>query len=107
MKNILGGFDRRIYDIVLSAPGSYHDAAVWAMSRAKPWFETQVPRRFILADSAYPQTDVLMTPYPENQARQDDNKCLFNVRHSSARMEMTECIYGKSAKCDLQLIGLH
>ena len=37
----IGGIDRKIYDIVLSAPGSYHDAAVYAMSRGKAWFETQ------------------------------------------------------------------
>ena len=79
----------------MSAPGSYHDAAVWEMSRIKAWVETHVPRRSILADSAYPQTDVLMTPYPENQARNDDSKCLYNVRHSSSRMEMLECIYGE------------
>ena len=91
-----GGFNRRIYDIVLQAPGSYHDAAVWEMSRMKAWLETQDPKRFILADSAYPQTTVLMTPYPENQARDDDSKGLYNVRHSSARMEMTECIYGET-----------
>ena len=31
---ILGGFDRRIYDINLRAPGSYHDSAVWTLSLA-------------------------------------------------------------------------
>ena len=29
---IVGGIDRRIYDIQLSSPGSYHDAATWTMS---------------------------------------------------------------------------
>ena len=50
--------------------------------------------RLILGDSAYALSDVLFTPYPEDQARTDDNKCLFNVRHSQARVEMTEDIYG-------------
>jgi len=66
---IVGGFDRRIYDILLSAPGSFHDAAVWSMSNAKAWLETRFPQRIMLGDSAYPQTDVLMTPYPEDQSR--------------------------------------
>ena len=48
-----------------------------------------------MGDSAYAQSNVMMTPYPENQAQNDDSKNLFNVRHSAARMEMTECIYGK------------
>ena len=35
-----------------------------------------------------------MTPYPEDQSRADDSKCLYNDCHSQARTEMTECIYG-------------
>ena len=66
---IVGGFDRRIYDNLLSAPGSFHDAAVWSMSNAKAWLETRFPQRIMLGDSGYPQTDVLMTPYPEDQSR--------------------------------------
>ena len=38
--------DRKIFDIVLSAPGSYHDAAIWSMSRAKAWLETRFPQRY-------------------------------------------------------------
>jgi hypothetical protein len=48
----------------------------------------------LFGDSAYSLSDVLITPYPEDQSRTDDNKCLFNVRHSQARVEMTEDIYG-------------
>ena len=40
---IVGGFDKRIYDIL--------------------------PQRILLGDSAYPQTDTLMTPYPEDEFR--------------------------------------
>ena len=91
---ILGGFDRRIYNINLGAPGSYHDSAVWTLSQAKAWFEVKFPQRYVLGDSAYAQSDFLMTPYSEAESRIDDNKCLFNIRHSSARVEMTENIYG-------------
>lgn len=51
------------------------------------------PHRYILGDSAYAQSDFLMTPYSEAESCIDDNKCLFNIRHSSARVEMTENIY--------------
>jgi hypothetical protein len=50
--------------------------------------------RLIFGDSAYSLSDVLITPYPEDQSRTDDNKCLSNVRLSQARVEMTEDIYG-------------
>jgi len=48
----------------------------------------------VLGDSGYALSDVLITPYPEDQSREDDNKCLFNVRHSQARVEQTEDIFG-------------
>jgi len=54
--------------------------------------------RFFLGDSGYALSDVLITPYPEDQSRADDNKCLFNVRHSQARVEQTEDIYGMLKK---------
>jgi hypothetical protein len=37
---------------------------------------------------------VLITAYLEDQSRTDDNKCLFNVQHLQARVEMTEDVYG-------------
>jgi len=89
---------RRIYDIVLNAPGSYHDAAVWQMSRVKGWASTLYPRHYILGDSAYPLSDHCLTPYPEDQAQGDLNKALFNIRHSGARVEQTECVYGMLKK---------
>jgi hypothetical protein len=46
-----------------------------------------------LGDSGYALSDVLITPCPEDQSRADDNKCLFNVRHSQAQVEQTEDIY--------------
>ena len=79
---------------MLSAPGSYHDAAVFQLSTAKAYFSTLLPRRYILGDSAYPLSEYVLTPYPDDQARQDNNKALFNARHSGARVEQTEDIYG-------------
>lgn len=38
---IVGGIDRRIYDIQLSSPGSYHDSATYTMSMFKGWLETR------------------------------------------------------------------
>ena len=89
---------RRIYDILLNAPGSYHDAAVWQMSRVKGWASTLNPRHYILGDSAYPLSDHCLTPYPEDQAQEDFSKALFNIRHSGARVEQTECVYGMLKK---------
>ena len=68
-KGIAGGFDKQIYDILLSASGSFHDGAVCWMSNARAWLETRFPQRILLGDSAYPQTDTLMTPYPEDESR--------------------------------------
>ena len=70
---IIGGFDRRIYDILLTAPGSPYDAAVWNMSLGKGWLETRFAQRFILGDSAYSLTKVKMTPYSEDQSRYNTN----------------------------------
>ena len=32
---VTAGFDHRIYDIVVNAPGSFHDAATWRISEIK------------------------------------------------------------------------
>ena len=60
---IVGGFDRRIYNILCQAPGSFLDAAIWGQSDALSWFRTEFPYKCILGDSAYPQSEFLMTPY--------------------------------------------
>ena len=91
---IVGGMDRRIYDILLSAPGSFHDAAVWQMSQAKAYLSTLNPRHYVLGDAAYPISDHCLTPYSENEAQASFSKALFNIRHSGARVEQPECIYG-------------
>ena len=43
---------------------------------------------------AYPISHCLIPPYPDAEANDDASKALFNFRHSGARMEMTEHIYG-------------
>ena len=90
---IVGGMDRRIYDILLSAPGSFHNAAVWQMSQAKAYLFTLNPRHYVLGDAAYPISDHCLTPYSENEAQASFSKALFNIRHSGARVEQTESIY--------------
>jgi len=79
-------------NINLGAPGSFHDSPVWTLSEAKAWFENKFPQRYVLGDSAYSQFDFLMTLYSEAESRIDDFKCLFYIRHSSARVEMTDNI---------------
>ena len=43
---IVGGIDRHIYDILVSAPGSFHDAAVYQLTPVKAWLETRFLRRY-------------------------------------------------------------
>ena len=88
--------DHRLYNINLHAPGSYYDATTWLLAEPKAWFKTQFPQRYVLGDSAYAQSDVLMTPYAEPASRLDDNTCLLNITHSRSQVEMTENIYGMS-----------
>ena len=97
---IVGGFDRRIYDILCQAPGSFHDAAIWGQSDVL--FRTEFPYKFTLEDSAYPQSEFHMTLYSEREVSLDDMKALYNIRHSGARLEMTENIYGM-LKLDFRL----
>ena len=91
---VTGGIDRLIYDLLVNVPGSFHDAAAYQMSDVKPYLETRFPREICLGDSAFPISDVLITPYSQEAARRDRDIRLFNYRHSAARVEMTECIYG-------------
>ena len=62
------------------------------MSGVKAFMETRFPRIISLGDSAFPTSDVLVTPYSETAA--DLNKALFNCCHSGARCEITENLYG-------------
>ena len=79
---------------MLSAPDSFHDAATWQMSTVKGWLSAQVSWHYVLGDAAYPLSDHYLTPYSNDQAQADFNKGLFNLRHSGAKMEPFECVYG-------------
>ena len=91
---VTGGIDRLIYDLLVNVPGSFHDAAANQMSQVKPYLESRFPREICLGDSAFPISDVLITPYSQEVERRNPEIRLFNYRHSAARVEMTECIYG-------------
>lgn len=91
---VTGSYDHRILDLVLNAPGSYHDAGIWRVSQAKPYLELLFPRVHVLGDSAFPLTDTMIIPFSKEETIADADKALFNIRHSAARVEMTENIYG-------------
>ena len=86
--------DKLIYDVVINAPGSYHDAAMYRMSFIKEYLSSRFPTQTCLGDSALSIAECLITPYSRPETRADPNKALFNRRHSGARCEMTETIYG-------------
>ena len=77
---IIGGIDRKIYDIDLRCPGSFHDARVWKFSEAKFAIERRFPRFYLAGDQGYPKSEVLITPYPDAEAEVDPDKKLFNLR---------------------------
>ena len=58
------------------------------------YLETRFPRNICLGDSAFAISDVLVTPYTAAETAADPNKGLFNLRHSGARVLMTENLYG-------------
>ena len=57
-----GGSDKLIYDLVVNAPGSFHNAGIYQMSGVKAYMETRFPHNNCLGDSAFPSSDVLVTP---------------------------------------------
>ena len=87
---IVAGLYWRIYNILLSAPGSFHEAAVWQMSQVKAYLSTLNLRHYVLGDAAYPISDNCLT---ENEAQPNFSKAFHNFRHSGARMEQSECVY--------------
>jgi hypothetical protein len=73
--------------------GSAHDARVWRMSRLKRRIERR--RGYYLAgDSAYPGSDTLVKPYPNQEAIRNPRKRLFNSRLCGLRTEMSENVFG-------------
>ena len=91
---VTGGYDHKIYDIVCNAPGSFHDASIYRLSQVKPYLESLYPRVYVVGDKAFALNDTMITPFKRNAANYNQDTKLFNIRHSGARMEMTECIYG-------------
>ena len=77
---IIGGFDRRIYDVDLRSPGSFHDARIWKFSHAKVVIERRFPRYLLAGDQGYPKSEVLVIPYSDEEALHDPSKRLFNMR---------------------------
>ena len=92
---VTGGFSGMIYDLVVTAPGSFHDAGIYHQSHVKAWLETKFPRRLCLGDSAFAISPVMITPYTTAEVEADVTGKLrrFNTKHSGARMEMTEHIF--------------
>lgn len=74
-------------------PGSAHDSRVFRRSEVKRVWERQQEFKMV-ADTAYPISDVVIKPYLAEEALNDRRKRLFNRRLSGMRTQMTECIYG-------------
>ena len=84
------GCDKLVYN----APESYHDAGVYQMYAVKPYLESRFLKNISLGVSAFPISDVSITPYSTTESNRDRNKALFHRRLSGARCEMTENLYG-------------
>jgi hypothetical protein len=83
-----------ILDLDCDWPGITHDARVWSYSTVRRYLET-IPGYFLLAaDSAYPISPVVMKPYTNREAGEDDTKRLFNFRLSALRTVMSENVFG-------------
>ena len=91
---IVGDDEGRILDIDAGWVGSANDARIWNASGVKQVIQRQ--RRFLLAgDSAYPISEVCITPYRVAEAAADARKRLFNIRHSGLRTVCTENLFGR------------
>ena len=74
---VTGGFSGKIHDLVINVPGSFHDAAAYGMSAMKAYLESSFLRQVCLGDSAFALSDVLITPFSQNVARNDRRKTFF------------------------------
>ena len=90
---VVGGYDKIIYDVIANVPGAMHDATAYRLSEFKAYLESRYPREICVGDKAYPISDVMIKPYPRDEAENDSRKALFNMRLCGARMKMTENIY--------------
>jgi DDE superfamily endonuclease len=76
---IVGNDRGLILDINADWQGANNDARIWATSPIKEVINRQ--RRFLVAgDSAYPISDICITPYRVAEAANDPTKRLFNRR---------------------------
>ena len=75
--------DSRIYDVLVNAPGSFHDSAIFRMSMMKPYISRLYPEVQVLGDSEFALTDTVVTPYLGRERDDDNDKALFN--HSTAK----------------------
>ena len=74
---VFGGYDHRIYDLVVNAPGSFHDSAIFRMSMMKPYIRRIYPKVQVLGDSAFALTDTVITPYSGREKNADIDMALF------------------------------
>jgi hypothetical protein len=84
-----------IRDVNPDSPGVTHDARVWAFSGAKQYVEAHLGGFFIVGDSAYPLSPVLMKVYSAREAENDINIRRFNTTLSGVRTVLTENVYGQ------------
>jgi hypothetical protein len=90
---VVANDEKVIYDIDCDWPGCAHDARIWRRSAVKHIVEEQAVY-LIAGDSAYPISPVLMKPFSNAEAANDNDKRLFNQRLSGLRTVMTENVYG-------------
>ncbi len=89
--------EQLILDIDAGWQGANHDARIWENSNVKTVIERQ--RQYLVAgDSGYPISDVLIKPYPNNEALVDPRKADFNRRHSRLRTVSTGNIFSRMKK---------
>ena len=73
-------YSHRILDMQCNVPGSFHDATTWRLSVMKPYLEALDPKAVVLGDSAFLQSDTMITPYARNDARGNHNRALFIIQ---------------------------
>ena len=76
--------DLRFTDIYVGWPGKVHDARVFRNSPLYADGHVKCGGGHILADSAYPNIDWVLTPFRDNGQLTPSQTC-FNIVHSSAR----------------------
>ena len=91
---IFANYNQEFFDMVVNAPGSFHDATINRLSKMKAWLESCFLRVQVLGDSALGLNDTMIKPYPRPKAEQHLTKAIFNIRHCAARVEMTEDTFG-------------